>query len=41
MFGIARPTGDRGENQNWTVFGIGLHALVQEFFEPDPDYGVR
>lgn len=40
MFGIARPTGELGEDQSWTVFGIGLHALVQEFFEPDPDYGV-
>ena len=36
MLGIARPTGARGEDQTWTIFGIGLHALVMEFFEPDP-----
>ncbi len=36
MLGIVRPTGPQGENQSWTIFGIGLHALVLEFFEPDP-----
>jgi hypothetical protein len=38
MLGIVRPTGVHGEDQTWTVYGIGLHALVQEFFEPDPDW---
>jgi len=38
MLGIARPTGPAGEEQLWTVHGIGLHALVLEFFEPDPDH---
>ena len=37
MLGIVRPTGAHGEDQTWTIHGIGLHALVQEFFEPDPD----
>ncbi len=37
MVGILRPTGPQGEDQPWTIYGIGLHALVQEFFEPDPD----
>ena len=36
MLGIVRPTGAHGEDQTWTIHGIGLHALVQEFFEPDP-----
>jgi hypothetical protein len=38
MMGIVRPTGANGEAQTWTVYGIGLHALVMEFFEPDPDH---
>ena len=37
MLGIVRPTGVNGEEQSWTIHGIGLHALVHEFFEPDPD----
>ena len=37
MLGIVRPTGAHGEDQTWTIFGIGLHALVLEFFELDPD----
>ncbi len=37
MVGIVRPTGVHGEDQIWTVYGIGLHALVKEFFEPDPN----
>ena len=36
MVGIVRPTGPGGEDQEWTIHGIGLHALVCEFFEPDP-----
>lgn len=36
MLGILRPTGPDGEEQEWTIFGIGLHALVLEFFELDP-----
>jgi hypothetical protein len=37
MVGIVRPTGPHGADQNWTIFGIGLHALVLEFFEPNPN----
>jgi hypothetical protein len=36
MVGILLPTGANGAEQEWTIFGIGLHALVMEFFEPDP-----
>ncbi len=38
MVGIVRPTGPHGADQTWTIFGIGLHALVQEFFEPNPNH---
>jgi hypothetical protein len=33
---ISRPTGPDGDMQEWTLFGIGLDALVHEFFELDP-----
>src|SRR5271156_2799688 len=36
--GIVLPTGVNGENQEWTLFGIGLEALLLHFFEPDPDW---
>jgi hypothetical protein len=36
--GILRPTGPDGEDQEWTLFGIGLEALIMHFFEPDPDW---
>jgi hypothetical protein len=36
MVGIMRPTGPHGADQPWTIFAIGLLALVKEFFEPDP-----
>ena len=35
---ILRPTGPCGEDQEWTLFGIGLDALVAEFLEPDPEW---
>ncbi len=35
---ILRPTGPRGEDQEWTLFAIGLEALLMHFFEPDPDW---
>jgi hypothetical protein len=35
---ILRPTGPGGEDQEWTLFGIGLDAMVTEFFEPDPEW---
>jgi len=38
MDGILRPTGPNGEDQEWSVFAIGLEALQALFFEPDPDW---
>jgi hypothetical protein len=35
---ILRPTGPRGEEQEWTLFAIGLEALLIQFLEPDPDW---
>jgi hypothetical protein len=34
---IVRPTGPDGEDEDWTLFAVGLEALVQQFLEPDPD----
>lgn len=36
--GIDRPTGPGGASQPWTLFGVGLGALVREFIEVDPDW---
>jgi hypothetical protein len=33
---IIRPTGPGGGDQEWTLFGIGLEALAEEFFFIDP-----
>jgi hypothetical protein len=38
MEGILRPTGLRGEDEEWTLFAIGLEALLQTFFEVDPEW---
>lgn len=38
MDGILRPTGPDGEDQEWSVFAIGLEALQRLYFEPDPDW---
>lgn len=35
---VTRPTGPNGENEDWTLFALGLEALVHHFFEPDPRY---
>jgi hypothetical protein len=35
---ILRPTGRGGEKQEWTLFGIGVEALMNQFLEPDPDW---
>ncbi len=35
---VVRPTGPNGEDQQWTLFAVGLEALVHQFFEPDPDF---
>jgi hypothetical protein len=33
-----RPTGPNGDDEEWTLFAIGLEGLVDHFLEPDPDY---
>jgi hypothetical protein len=35
---IVRPTGPHGDDQEWTLFAVGLEALVHQFFEPDPEF---
>ena len=35
---LSLPTGPDGEMQEWTLFGVGIEALVQQFFEPDPSF---
>jgi len=35
---IVRPTGPDGEDQEWSVFAIGLEALQRLYFEPDPEW---
>ncbi len=32
------PTGRGGELQEWTMFAVGLEALVHRYFEPDPAF---
>ena len=38
MSAIARPTGPDGAPQAWTLFAVGLDALVRQFFELDPEW---
>ena len=38
MEGILLPTGPGGQEQEWTLFAIGFHGLVEQFFELDPDW---
>ena len=35
---IEYVTGPNGENQDWTLFALGLEALIHQFFEIDPDW---
>jgi hypothetical protein len=35
---VLRPTGPDGEQQEWTLFAIGLEALVLQYFELDPEW---
>ncbi len=35
---FVRPTGPNGEDEEWTLFSIGLEGLVDHFLEPDPEY---
>jgi hypothetical protein len=32
------PTGQNGEDQEWTLYGAGLEALAHRFIEPDPGF---
>lgn len=36
--GIVRPTGPNGTAQEWTILGIGIEAILLEYFELDPDW---
>jgi hypothetical protein len=36
--GIERPTGPGGALQSWTVLGVAMEALVDQFFEFEPDW---
>jgi len=38
MNGILRSTGRDGSEQEWTLFGLALHALAEQFFELDPGW---
>ena len=38
MESIARSTGPGGAPQEWTLFAIGFEALVNQFFEIDPEW---
>lgn len=33
---VTRPTGPDGQEQEWSLFAVGLEGLIQQFFEPDP-----
>jgi hypothetical protein len=35
---IDRPTGPEGGEQPWTLFAVGLEAMVRSFVEIDPDW---
>jgi hypothetical protein len=38
MEGIVRLSGPGGQPEEWTLFAIGLEALVGQFLESDPDW---
>ena len=35
---MTRPTGSNGEDQEWSLFAIGLEALAYQFIELDPEF---
>ena len=35
---VLRPTGPAGADEEWTLFGIGLEALLAQYTELDPDW---
>ena len=36
---VTRPTGPNGENEDWTLFALGLEALVHQFLGVRPGTG--
>ncbi len=38
LHGIIRSTGPDGGDQEWTILGIGIEALIEQFFELDPEW---
>jgi hypothetical protein len=36
--GFLLPTGPGGEEQEWTLFSLGVQALAERFFEIDPEW---
>jgi len=37
---IKRPTGPNGEQEEWTLFSIGIEALLNTFVEIDPEWDI-
>jgi hypothetical protein len=35
---VTRPTGPHGEDEEWTLFALGLEALASAYLEPDPTF---
>lgn len=35
---MVRPTGPDGDGQEWSLYAIGMEALVHQFFEADPEF---
>jgi hypothetical protein len=35
---VERPTGPGGSPQPWTLFGLAVVALMEQFTEPDPGW---
>jgi hypothetical protein len=35
---MIRPTGPDGEDQEWTLFAVGLEALVNQFLELNTEF---
>jgi hypothetical protein len=35
---MVRPTGPNGEDQEWSLYAVGMEALVHQFLESDPEY---
>jgi hypothetical protein len=38
---VDRPTGPGGTLQPWTLFGLAVVALIEQFTEPDPEWKVE